>query len=148
MRPTPITLPWLTSSSRATSGWRETWVSAGTGARLCPRAGPEVQRLAGSCPFLGSCSLSDGQGRSWPPRHQEARGQSPRYSGPLMSVLCFRCDATLGLGSGSLRTQLHHALPAAPCQPDQHANSEGALCHQEALCCHSQPGVHVEADVG
>lgn len=28
-----------------------------------------------SCSFLGSCSLSDGHGRSWPPRHQEARGQ-------------------------------------------------------------------------
>nr|XP_048721951.1 alpha-mannosidase 2x isoform X4 [Caretta caretta] len=59
-----------------------------------------------------------------------------------------RCDPTVWLGCRPLWAQRHHALPAETRQPDQHADPEGTLRHQEALRCHSQPGVHVETDLG
>ena len=67
---------------------------------------------------------------------------------PLTSMPLPRCNPALRLGGGPFWVQPHHALPAAPCQPDKHADSEGALCHQEALRRQPQPGVHVEADLG
>lgn len=108
-----------------------------------PELGPQgsrgcnVQGLAGGGSFLHSF-----------PQHSVMAGWELGHSGPLASMPLPRCDPTLRLGGGPLWTQPHHGLPAAPCQPDQHADSEGALCHQEALCCHPQSGVYVEADLG